>query len=62
MLSKDLESNLNSAFRQARSRRHEYMTVEHLLLALLENEAATRVLKACAADIPQLSKELAEFV
>jgi ATP-dependent Clp protease ATP-binding subunit ClpA len=62
MLSKDLEFNLNSAFKQARSRRHEFMTVEHLLLALLENEAATRVLRACGADIPGLARELSEFV
>ncbi len=62
MLSKDLEFNLNTAFKQARSRRHEYMTVEHLLLALLENEAATRVLRACGADISVLSGELSEFV
>ena len=47
MLSKDLEFNLNSAFKGARAKRHEYMTVEHLLLALLDNDAATRVLKAC---------------
>jgi ATP-dependent Clp protease ATP-binding subunit ClpA len=62
MLSKDLELNLNSAFKQARTRRHEYMTVEHLLLALLENEAATRVLRACGADLPALARELGDFV
>jgi ATP-dependent Clp protease ATP-binding subunit ClpA len=62
MLSKDLEFNLNTAFKQARSRRHEYMTVEHLLLALLDNDAATRVLRACGTDLTQLSRELGEFV
>jgi ATP-dependent Clp protease ATP-binding subunit ClpA len=49
MLSKELEQTLNDAFRSARSRRHEFMTVEHLLLALLDNNDAIRVLKACGA-------------
>jgi ATP-dependent Clp protease ATP-binding subunit ClpA len=62
MLSKDLESNLNSAFKGARARRHEFMTVEHLLLALLDNDAAAKVLRACGADLGQLRAELAEFV
>jgi ATP-dependent Clp protease ATP-binding subunit ClpA len=43
MLSKELEQTLNDAFRSARSRRHEFMTVEHLLLALLDNNDAIRV-------------------
>ncbi|MBK6286545.1 MAG: ATP-dependent Clp protease ATP-binding subunit ClpA [Pseudomonadales bacterium] len=62
MLSKDLELNLNSAFKGARARRHEFMTVEHLLLALLDNETAARVLRACGSDLGQLRGELAEFV
>ncbi|MBP6382252.1 MAG: ATP-dependent Clp protease ATP-binding subunit ClpA [Pseudomonadales bacterium] len=62
MLSKDLELNLNSAFKGARARRHEFMTVEHLLLALLDNDAAGKVLRACGADLVQLRGELAEFV
>ena len=62
MLSKDLELNLNAAFKGARARRHEFMTVEHLLLALLDNDAAGKVLRACGADIIQLRGELAEFV
>jgi len=62
MLSKDLEETLNSAFNEARHKRHEFMTVEHLLLALLNNENAIRVLTACAADIPTLKHELTEFV
>ena len=62
MLSKDLETTLNSAFKGARNKRHEFMTVEHLLLALLDNEIATSVLSACDCDLPKLRHELAEFV
>jgi len=62
MLSKDLEVTLNSAFSGARKKRHEYMTVEHLLLALLDNEVAADVLLACGADLGRLRGELAEFV
>lgn len=62
MLSKDLELTLNEAFRNARDKRHEFMTVEHLLLALLDNESAVSVLKACGADLPRLREELNDFV
>ena len=62
MLSKDLEQTLNTAFQGARSKRHEFMTVEHLLLALLDNDDAVTVLKACGADLHVLRKELVEFV
>lgn len=62
MLSKDLEITLNSAFSGARKKRHEYMTVEHLLLALLDNEIAADVLLACGADLARLGNELVEFV
>jgi ATP-dependent Clp protease ATP-binding subunit ClpA len=62
MLSKDLELTLNEAFRSAREKRHEFMTVEHLLLALLDNEAAVKVLGACGANLPELRRELTEFV
>ncbi|MGB4247741.1 MAG: ATP-dependent Clp protease ATP-binding subunit ClpA [Pseudohongiellaceae bacterium] len=62
MLSKDLEITLNSAFSGARKKRHEYMTVEHLLLALLDNEIAADVLLACGADLSRLRGELLEFV
>ncbi|MCP5346187.1 MAG: ATP-dependent Clp protease ATP-binding subunit ClpA [Gammaproteobacteria bacterium] len=62
MLSKDLEATLNQAFKAARKKRHEFMTVEHLLLALLDNEMASEVLLACRADIPRLKGELADFV
>ncbi len=51
MLNKELESSLNGAFARARDKRHEFMTVEHLLLALLENDAAREALLACQADI-----------
>ncbi len=62
MLSKDLEITLNLAFKGARTKRHEFMTVEHLLLALIDNESAANVLRACGADLPLLRKELIEFV
>ncbi|MDO7084627.1 ATP-dependent Clp protease ATP-binding subunit ClpA [Pseudocolwellia sp. AS88] len=62
MLNKDLESSLNLAFRQAKDSRHEFMTVEHLLLALLDNPASIEALTACGADISQLSKELLSFI
>ncbi|NJN52041.1 MAG: hypothetical protein HC809_09985 [Gammaproteobacteria bacterium] len=62
MLSKDLEVTLNLAFKEARAKRHEFMTVEHLLLALLDNSGAVEVLKAVGADIDRLRKELAEFI
>jgi ATP-dependent Clp protease ATP-binding subunit ClpA len=62
MLSKDLEMTLNEAFKAARTKRHEFMTVEHLLLALLDNEAAVRVLNACGSDIGSLRGDLTEFV
>ncbi len=62
MLSKDLEVTLNHAFKGARSKRHEFMTVEHLLLALLDNEAASNVLQACVADLTKLRRQLADFI
>ncbi len=62
MLNKDLELTLNSAFRDARTKRHEFMTVEHLLLALLDNESASRVMVACGVETDRLRKELEEFV
>lgn len=62
MLSKDLEVTLNLAFKGARSKRHEFMTVEHLLLALLDNESAANVLRACGADLSGLRRDLMEFV
>ena len=62
MLSKDLEVTLNSAFKEARAKRHELMSVEHLLLALIDNAAAASVLKACGADLDSLRRELLEFL
>ena len=62
MLSKDLEATLNYAFKGARKKRHEFMTVEHLLLALLDNEVASSVLLACDCDLGRLRGELADFV
>jgi ATP-dependent Clp protease ATP-binding subunit ClpA len=62
MLNKDLEQTLNEAFVYARQNRHEFMTVEHLLLMLLDNAAAQEALKACGAKVETLRSELTEFV
>lgn len=62
MLDKELEYTLNSAFKEARNKRHEFVTVEHLLLALLENSSALDVLKACGANISRLRSNLLEFI
>lgn len=62
MLSKELEMTLNLAFKEAREKRHEFMTVEHLLLALLDNSAASNVLRSCGADVERLRMDLQTFV
>lgn len=62
MLSKELEFTLNLAFKEAREKHHEFMTVEHLLLSLLDNASAANVLRACGADIEGLRKKLSAFV
>ena len=62
MLSKELEFTLNLAFKEAREKRHEFMTVEHLMLALLDNSTAAEVLKSCGADLDKLRKELTGFL
>jgi len=62
MLNKELEYTLNTAFRDASDKHHEFMTVEHLLLALVDNSSAASVLNACGADLSQLKKELAAFL
>jgi len=62
MLSKELEFTLNLAFKEAREKRHEFMTVEHLLLALLDNPSAAAVLRACGANTVRLQAELMEFI
>ena len=62
MLSSELEYCLNEAFQRARDHRHEFMTVEHLLLALLEVTKVHEILKACHANIPELRRQLTEFI
>ncbi len=62
MLSKDLEQTINVAFAHAKQRRHEFITVEHLLLALLENSRVVEVLRSCGADLGGLGRELREFI
>ena len=62
MLSKDLEVTLNLAFVSAHEQRHEFITVEHLLLALLDNSTAAQVLAICSCDISLLRSELTQFI
>ena len=62
MIAQELEVSLHMAFMEARQKRHEFITVEHLLLALLDNPSASEVLKACATEIDDLRKLLSEFV
>jgi ATP-dependent Clp protease ATP-binding subunit ClpA len=62
MLSQELEYSLNAAFQAAREKRHEYITVEHLLVALLDNPSAARVLRACGGNIDELRRSLVAFL
>lgn len=62
MLSSELEFCLNEAFQNAQERRHEFMTVEHLLLALLDIPRVHEILKACDANLNELRSQLAEFI
>jgi ATP-dependent Clp protease ATP-binding subunit ClpA len=62
MIAQELEVSLHMAFMEARQKRHEFITVEHLLLALLDNPSAAEVLRACAADAEDLRRLLTEFV
>ncbi|NLZ12202.1 MAG: ATP-dependent Clp protease ATP-binding subunit ClpA [Alcaligenaceae bacterium] len=62
MISEELEVSLHLAFVEARTARHEFITVEHLLLSLLDNAAAAEVLRACSADIEALRTELRKFI
>eukprot|EP01155_Anaeramoeba_flamelloides_P052810 Anaeramoba_flamelloidesc42874_g1_i5.p1 GENE.c42874_g1_i5~~c42874_g1_i5.p1 ORF type:complete len:753 (+),score=125.02 c42874_g1_i5:171-2429(+) len=62
MLNRELEDTLSVAFRSARDKRHEFMTVEHLLLALLDNRQAAEVLNACGADMDRLRQQLTIFI
>mgnify|MGYP003636134152 FL=1 len=62
MLSSELEFCLNEAFQRARDHRHEFMTVEHLLLALLDIPGVHEILKACDSNIPELRRQLVEVI
>ncbi len=62
MIAQELEVTLHMAFVDARQKRHEFITVEHLLLALLDNPSATEVLNACSVNIEALRKSLADFI
>jgi ATP-dependent Clp protease ATP-binding subunit ClpA len=62
LLSSELEYCLNEAFQKARDARHEYMTVEHLLLAILDAPRVREILKACGADLARLAGELQKFI
>ncbi|MDT8322021.1 MAG: Clp protease N-terminal domain-containing protein, partial [Xanthomonadales bacterium] len=58
MFSKELELSISQAYQEAREQRHEYLTVEHMLLALLENTSALGILSACGADVAALEKDI----
>jgi ATP-dependent Clp protease ATP-binding subunit ClpA len=62
MFSKDLEATIGQCYKDAREQRHEFMTVEHLLLALLDNASATAVLRACNADAAKLARDLRSII
>ncbi|MBO9883343.1 ATP-dependent Clp protease ATP-binding subunit ClpA [Xanthomonas sp. D-109] len=62
MFSKDLEQTIGQCYKRAREARHEFMTVEHLLLALLDNPSAQAVLKACGADVDRLRSDLEQAI
>ena len=62
MFSKDLEQTIGQCYKRAREARHEFMTVEHLLLALLDNASAQAVLKACSGDASRLRKDLEQAI
>src|SRR5512134_2265259 len=62
MIAQELEVSLHAAFMEARQKRHEFITVEHLLLALLDNPSASEVLRACAANVEELRKLLTDFI
>ncbi len=62
MIAQELEVSLHMAFVEARQKRHEFITVEHLLLALLDNPTAAEVLRACSANVDELRKALADFI
>ncbi|HNR12483.1 MAG TPA: ATP-dependent Clp protease ATP-binding subunit ClpA [Thermodesulfobacteriota bacterium] len=61
MISRELEMTFAAAVREVRLRRHELLTIEHVLLAILKDDAGSRILRQCGADIPELKKNLEEF-
>ncbi len=62
MIAQELEVTLHMAFMDARQKRHEFITVEHLLLAMLDNPTAAEVLRACAVNMDELRKSLGDFI
>ena len=62
MIAQELEVSLHMAFVEARQKRHEFITVEHLLLALLDNPTAAEVLRACGANMDELRKNLTQHI
>ena len=62
MIAQELEVSLHMAFVEARQQRHEFITVEHLLMALLDNPSAAEVLRACSANLDDLRKSLLGFI
>jgi len=62
MIAQELEVSLHMAFVEARQKRHEFITVEHLLLALLDNPTAAEVLRACGANMDELRKSLTQHI
>ena len=62
MIAQELEVSLHMAFVEARQQRHEFITVEHLLLALLDNPSAAEVLRACSAQVDDLRQSLSTFI
>src|SRR5437879_11695641 len=61
-ITKELESTLGLAFAEAKARRHEHVTLEHLLYALLRDPVAARILRACGARLPELRRELEQHL
>src|SRR5215216_2873712 len=62
MIAQELEVSLHMAFVEARQKQHEFITVEHLLLAMLDNPSAAEVLKACGVDLDELRGVLSDFI
>ena len=62
MIAQELEVSLHMAFVEARQKQHEFITVEHLLLAMLDNPSAAEVLKACGVDLDELRGVLTDFI